>query len=258
MLELEIEGTTYTAPDGWHEVTLGQFIRACNVEIPAKLRALWVASAGDDEEELKQAEEAIGVQELEKDFPRYYGRLMELFTTIPTEVIDRMHGPLREQFFNVHLRYIIYSSFARYPVVIRGGKTEMYDPPEREYFEFEGTQYMFPETLRVYGEEIPLGKEQAITFAEASDIEVALRNMAEGAANRLPMFVAVYCRPKGEVYDEEVTMERAKLFERGLTMDNVWRVFFCIYKRLGKYQNFIQEYSRKLEPELVQKLGSLV
>jgi hypothetical protein len=256
MLQLEIEERVYNAPAGWHEVTLGKFIELCNIEIPEKLRSLWVASAGDDEAELAKAEDAIGTTETTKVFPTYYGKVMALLTTVPQEVIDRMHWPLREQFFNKHLRHYIYSSFARFPVHIVDGRLEMYDPEPKASFKLGGVEYFLPKTLKVYGEEIPLGKEQAVTFAEASDIEVALRDMAEGAANRLPMFVAIYCREKGKLYSEEETMVRAEKF-MGLPMEEVWRVFFCTFRQLKKLQTFTQEYSKKVAPELVEKLEKL-
>ena len=79
--------------------------------------------------------------------------------------------------------------------------------------------------------------------------------MAEGAANRLPMFVAIYCRPEGEVYDEKVTMQRANVFG-GLTMDMVWRVFFCIYRQLGKSLNYTQGYLKNVGPVLAARLGT--
>jgi hypothetical protein len=253
MLRLEFEEGVYEGPENWSEVTLGQFIELCNVKIPEKLRALWVASAKDDDDEYQKVSDQIGVPEVEKIFPEYYGKMMALLTTIPGDVIERIHGPAREQFFNLHLRYLIYSSFARYPVHVVDGKLEMYDPDPVEKFELDGVEYYLPKSLKVYGEVIPMGKEQAITFAEASDIEVALREMAEGAANRLPMFVAIYCREKGKKYDEDETLRRAEKFNE-LGMDHVWRVFFCIYRQLTRLQNYTPGYLREAEQKLVEKL----
>jgi hypothetical protein len=257
-LTFEIEGKEeiYQAPQDWTEVTLKKFIALCNIEIPEKLRNLWVASASENDEEYNKASDQIKYKELEKEFPTYYGKVMKLLTNIPQSVIDLIHGPTREEFFNKHLRYFIYSSFARYPVFFKDGKTELYDPPYKESFTLNKKVYFLPENLKVYGEEIPMGKEKAITFAEASDIEVALRDMAEGAANRLPMFVAIYCREKGEEYDEEKVMKRADDF-LDLPMEEVWRVFFCIFRRLEQFQTFTQESSKGLGKELVEKFGSL-
>lgn len=263
ILTIEVEGKEiqYHAPQDWGEVTLGKFIELCNIEIPEKLRALWVASSIENEEESKEeyekADKVVGINETQKVFPEYYGKVLRCLTDIPQDVIDIIHGPTREQFFNNHLRHYIYSSFARYPVHIVEGKLAMYDPEYRESFKLNEVDYFLPKNLKVYGEEIPMGREKAITFAEASDIEVALREMAEGASNRLPMFVAIYCREKDKAYDEQDVLRRAEVFN-DLPMEEVWRVFFCIYKLLAKSQSYIQKYSKEAEKELAARLGSPV
>jgi hypothetical protein len=259
MIKITIDEKEYFAPQDWSEMTLGKFIELCNIPIPDKLRNLWVASALDppDDEAYKKADDEIGTEETFKIFPDYFGKVMGCLTDIPQDIIDRTDGPLRAEFFNAHLRHFIYSSFARYPVHIVNGKLEMYDPPYKTSFVLNDVVYYLPRDLKVYGESIPLGRERAITFTEASDIEVALRNMAEGAAERLPMFVAIYCRPEETEYSEEGTLAREKLF-MDLSMEEVWRVFFCIYRQLGKYQNFIREYSKRaveLLPERLTNLG---
>lgn len=256
MITITIDDKEYNAPQDWDEITLGKFIDLCNIEIPEKLRNLWIASASDDDEEWKKADSVIGTHENLKVFPAYFGKVMACLTDIPKKVINEVHAPLREQFFNTHLRYFIYSSFAKFPLHIVDGKLEMYDPEYKPSFILNGLTYYLPRQLKVYGDSVPLGLEKAITFAEASDIEVALRDMAEGAADRLPMFVAIYCRPEETEYSEAGTLEREKLFME-LPMEEVWRVFFCIYRLLGKFQNYIREYSRKAEKVLPERLKSL-
>ena len=256
MITLTIDEKEYHAPQFWDEITLGKFIELCNIEIPEKLRNLWIASASDDDDEYRKADEQIGVEETIKIFPEYYGKVMHCLTDLPRDVLERVDGALREQFFNNHLRQFIYTSFAKYPVHQVNGKLEMYDPEYKTSFVLDDVVYYLPRDLKVYGETIPLGMERVITFTEASDIEVALRNMAEGAANRLPMFVAIYCREEKKEYSEEDTMARAKKF-MDLPMEEVWRVFFCIYRLLGKSQNYIQEYSKRVAELLPERLRSL-
>lgn len=258
MITLTIDEKEYQAPQFWEEMTLAKFIELCNIEIPEKLRNLWMASALDppDDEAYKKADEVIGVEETHKIFPAYFGQVMGCLTDLPQDVIDRTDGALREQFFNAHLRHFIYSTFARHPLHLVDGKLEMYEPPYATSFILNDVVYYLPRDLKVYGESIPLGRERAITFTEASDIQVALQNMAEGAADRLPMFVAIYCRPEETEYTEEGTLAREKLF-MDLSMQEVWRVFFCIYRQLGKYQNFIQEYSKRVVELLPGRLENL-
>ena len=257
MIKVTIDEAEFHAPQDWGEITLGKFIQLCKIPIPEKLREIWIASAGDDDEAYAKADEGIGVEETVKIFPTYFGKVMGCLTDIPEPVIDRVDGALREQFFNKYLRHYIYSSFTNYPVHIVDGKLEMYAPEHKPSFVLDGVTYYLPRDLKVYGDSVPLGLEKAITFAEASDIELAMRNMAEGAAERLPMFVAIYCRPEETEYTEAGTLEREALF-MDLSMEEVWRVFFCIYKQLGKYQSFIHEYSKRaveLLPERLHNLG---
>ena len=258
MITFTIDEKEFHAPRDWSEITLGKFIQLCNIPIPEKLRNLWIASATDppDDEAYKKADKVIGVEETVKIFPGYFGEVIGCLTDLPQEIIDRLDGALREQFFNNHLRHFIYSIFAKYPVHLVDGKLEMYDPEYKTSFVLNDVVYYLPRDLKVYGDTIPLGFEKAITFAEASDIEVALRNMAEGAADRLPMFVAIYCRPEETEYTEAGTLEREKLF-MDLPMEEVWRVFFCIYRQLGKYQNFIQEYSKRVVEVTAERLQVL-
>jgi len=257
MIKLTIRGKEYTAPQNWKEITLQKFIELCDIEIPEKLRQLWVASAGESDEDYKKADEAIGVVEIEKTFPEYYGKVIKCLTDIPEDVIDLIHGSLREQFFNKHLRHYIYSIFANLPVDLKDGELDVYEPPKIEHFELDGVRYQLPITLSIYGDEIPMAREKAITFAEASDIEVALRDMAEGAANRIPMLIAIYCRPDGEEYDESKVMARADKFQE-LPMDIVWAVFFYMYVRLSKLLKSTHRYSKSMERRIQQRFGSLV
>lgn len=257
MIGITINEKRYKAPHDWTEITLAKFIELCDIEIPAKLRALWEALAAGDDKAHAKADEDIGLVELEKTFPTYYGKVIRCLTNVPQTVINMMHTALREMLFNNYLRHYVYSTFAQFPLTLDDGKVTQYAPPERADFKLQGTTYELPRTLKVFGSDVPLGDEPAITFAEASDIEIALRQMATGAANRLPMFLAVYCRPAGESYDEKRTIAREKLFHE-LPMDIVWSVFFCIYRQLKTYQNSTRQFSVRAAQILQAKYGSLV
>ena len=254
MITLTINNVKYKAPQDWSEITLKKFIALCGIEIPEKLRLLWKASAGGNDKEYALVNDSIGVTELEKVFPVYYGHVITCLTTVPQDVVDMMHTALREQLFNKYLRHYVYSTFANMPLHLVNGDLEVYEPAAVKSFKVGGVEYMLPETLSVYGSDIPMGREQVITFAEASDIEIALRNMAEGAADRLPMFVAIYCRPKGEKYNEQAVIQRAAALNT-LPMSTVWAVFFCIYRLLQKYQTSTQRFLEKVVVTAAGKLS---
>jgi len=69
----------------------------------------------------------------------------------------------------------------------------------------------------------------ALEYSESADLMTAFSSLSGGAKDysRLPMLVAILCRPKGEPYDEEAAIQRSETFE-SLTMDVVWSVFFSL------------------------------
>jgi len=253
MNKITFEEKEYFYPTSWEEITLDQFIQICNIEIPGKLRELYIAAAGlnntnEDEaaEASKQYDEIsakINVNDLVRIFPAYYGKVMTVLTGIPQSVMQRVHGDLRSEFFDQFCRYIVLSVFYSTPVIDTGDGMIPYVPEEIKSFELEGQVYLLPKTLNVYGEDIFLAKETAASFSEASDIDMAFRDLYEKGAERIPMLVSVYCRPDGEQYDEEKVVEREPLM-RSLTMNVVWSVFFCIVMLSGRYSSFIQGFTK--------------
>jgi hypothetical protein len=248
------DGTTFTVPDSWEEITLDQFIRICEVDIPEKLRELFVAASAlqdPDEDAAKEAEKEydlinakITTHDLVKVFPAYYGKLMAIVCEGLSDAdIRRVHGELRSEFFDEFLRYVVLSVFYSTPVVPTPEGMVPYIPKGIQSFELEGETFLLPKTLNIYGENVFLGRETAVSFSEASDIDMAFRDLYEKGANRIPMLCSVYCRPEGEEYDEKKVFDREPMF-RKLTMDKVWSVFFCIVALSGRYNSFIHEFTR--------------
>jgi len=245
MITLTIEDKQYSCPQKWSEITLQKFIELCNVEIPEKLRNLWMSSVKDDAREYDKAFELITIEDTQKHFPEYYGKLMEIISDIPGSVVDRFEGALRERFFNTLIRHYIFSIFTLTPVELVNDEMVPYAPDGNESFELNGQKYIYPKALKLYGEDIPMADEQIVTFAEASDIEVALRYLAEGAVDRFPMLIAIYCRKENEPYDENVSIQRAKEF-LSLPMSVAWDVFFCIIGLWRKYNKSTQDFLKAL------------
>jgi len=252
MITLTIEDRDYKCPQDWSEIPLRKFIEICELDVPKKLADLYEASVAlsdPDPEKSKLAEERydlingeITEYDLIRRFPVYYGKIIKILSDVPSSVVDRIHHEPRSAFFNQYARYIILSSFFSSPVIYdKESGIKAYEPPKIKSFKIGGKEYFLPKSLNLLGEEIPLAKEKAVTFAEAADIETAWTDLQKEGARQIPVFCAVYCRESDSVYDEEKLLERANLFQ-DLTMDKVWAVFFCISELSGRYTIYIRDF----------------
>lgn len=251
MLDIEIRGKIYQACSEWKDLTLAEFIELSKVKIPEKLEKLWIASAQlntDGKKEKKAAQvnydaatKAITQADLIKHFPEYYGKVIRLLTEIPEAIIDILHGDARTDMFDSILRGFALSLVYSAPVIIKKGAVEIYEPEEITSFEMKGVTYLFPKSLKLYDEFIPMADEKVISFTEASDIDLAIRDLRSEGVKQFPVFMGIYCRRKGEEYSEATAIARAETFKEA-DMSVVWALFFYIVQLTHISQNFIQTY----------------
>ena len=250
MIPWKIRGQVYQACSEWEDITLEKFIELSTIEIPAKLERLWIASTqlNVDGKKAKKAAnieyEAANNDMVERDlikiFPEYYGKILNLLTNIPPEVINELHGDVRTEMFDSTLRAFVLSLLYSHPIVIKKADVEMYTPPEIDKFKLDGEEYHFPKSLKLYGDVIPMANEKMITFAEAADIDLAIRELRSDGVVRFPLFMGIYCRKEGDVYDEKIALERAETFKKA-SMSVVWSLFFCIEQLTVSLQSYIQK-----------------
>ena len=88
---------------------------------------------------------------------------------------------------------------------------------------------MFPSSKTVLGVSIPFYNESALAFAESADMELFAEDMAGGRYKWATNIISILCRPEGEKYNEQRSLERAEKMGE-LTMDIFWDVFFCSIK----------------------------
>ena len=251
MIGIDIRGKEYQACSEWKDLTLEKFIELSEVEIPEKLERLWVASAGlntDGKKEKKKAlieyekaGEVLTEADIVKHFPTYYGKVMEVLTDISQWTISRTSGEDRTLFFEGHLRAFVLSLVYSAPVVMKGGKVEIYQPPEVTSFKLAEEEYFFPKSMKLFGDFIPMSEEKVISFTEAADIDLAISELRNNGVGRLPIFMGIYCRKEGEEYDETVALKRAEMFKE-VDMSMVWSLFFYTVQLTAISQDFIQTY----------------
>ncbi len=261
MITWRIRGQVYQACSEWKDLTLEKFIKLSQIDVPKKLERLLSASAqlsvdGKKEKkaaliEYEAATDSITQRDLVKVFPVFYGKVIQLLTDIPAKVVDLCHGDVRTEMFDGTLRPFILSLIYSQPVTANpdNNGVEMYTPPEIEKFDLDGTWYHFPKSLKLYDDIIPMADEKMISFTEAADIDLAIRELRNDGVIRFPTFMGIYCRKEGEEYNEKVALERAELFKK-VDMSIVWALFFCIDRLTATLQSYIQVFLKSRLQEM--------
>jgi len=253
VIEIEIKGKLYQVCNQWEDLTLKRFIELSEVPIPERLERLWIASAnlnGQGNKKLLEAEyekaiNEVSHEDLVKHFPAFYGKVIEVLSDIPAEIIDRIHGDLRTQLYDDHLSQFVLSLIYSAPVDKIGGKIDVYEPEPINSFKVFGEEFFFPKSLRLYNDIIPMAEEKTITFAEAADIDIAMNGLRTEGIKRLPVFMGIYCRKEGEEYDEQAAIRRQEVF-LNVTMNIVWALFFYTVKLTYVSQSFILTYLKRV------------
>ena len=159
----------------------------------------------------------IKVEEQFKDFPLFYGMIIEQVTNIPREVVDSVLTEERTIFYEQHCLHFVLGL--------------LYSPNiERkniDSFDWKGTTYYLPTIKKILNEERPMASTTAIEFCEAADLDVYSKNLVGGKFEVAANITAILCRPNGEKYNEELALSRAEGFKE-LPMDIIWEVFFCL------------------------------
>lgn len=263
MIDVKIRGTKYQACSGWEDITLEKFINISQIAIPEKLENLWIASSmlntkiekdkQHAQESYDNAQKAITEKDYLRVFPEYYGLVIEQLTDIPKSIIDMMHNDIRADMFDQLLRGFVLSLVYSAPLIMESGTAILYEPEPIESFEMDGEVFYFPKSLRLYGDVIPMADEDVAPFAEAADIDLAIRELRRDGVMRFPLFMGIYCRKEGEAYSEAVALSRAEKF-KNVNMSVVWALFFCIVRLTATLQNSIQRSLMTLQERIASRI----
>ena len=114
--------------------------------------------------------------------------------------------------------------------------TEEYKPMGKCSFELDGETYYFPSEF--------FRKETYGDFIESTQLDMYIKDMANGKFDVLPEQMAILCRRIDEEYDDDIIPEKAEKF-RKLTMDIVWEFSFFLTQRSVRLQKLFLMYSGK-------------
>lgn len=233
MIRIRIGKKKYKGIYRWDDITLRQFCDLAAIPIPAKYEEYIIADGkynSETKDQYLEIVKSITDEDLHDVFPAYYISVIKVLTNIPDNIIHALSVEKITDLYESYFQPFVLSLLYHAPVVSFMGKTKEYIPPDIKMFRIGLNFYYLPQTVNILDQDIPLADEPIIAYTEASDIFRGMKVSKEDV-KRLALFMAIYCRKKGEEYDEKKTLERKELFMNA-TMDVVWQVFFYTLKRL--------------------------
>jgi hypothetical protein len=222
MIYVRINEQQYQVCQLWRDLSIELAGKIAVEPIPDSLKRYYDLSTMEDGEEKTQAwgrfELETTPEERFKEWGAYYGRIIQLCSDIPAEVIEKIDAISRDTLYQSYLRRFVLG-LLYFPAD--------YQAKEITSFELSGVTYHLPESRIVLGQAVPMAKAQAIEFTESADLMANLARVSQKDYSRLANIAAILCRPKGEPYEEEVCLDRARQFLE-LPMSIAWDVFFSL------------------------------
>jgi len=240
MIKITINGKKYKGCYSWDDLTLSRFCDLAAIPIPDGYKDFIIADGKFTPDNQKSVDEyveavtAITEDQLNIQFPEYYRKVIYCLSNIPQSIQlpDNLTHDLYEFYFKPFVVSILYHT----PLIHFYGELKQYEPNIIRSFNIGLQKFYLPQAVNVMGQNVPLKNESILTYAEASDVFRGMKLTADDI-NKLALFMAIYCRKRGEEYDERNVLQRKDLFMKA-PMSVVWSVFFCIIRRLPSSMSF--------------------
>ncbi len=237
MIEILINNKKYNGIEKWSEMSCSMAAELYKIPIPEKLKEYYTLSV-----ENKPTEDcliSITDEQMVKEFPSYYGQVIKILYNVPDKVINKVKHQDRTWLFDTYCRTFILGLHWS-PNMDKIGLKELKCGDET---------LIIPQSKFVLGQEVPAPDEDAETFAEAADLMLNLERFQGGRYEVATNLISIFCRPKGEVYNESRCLKRAELL-KDVKMDVVWEVFFCLtefitLRNLHDLQSLIKQAESK-------------
>lgn len=245
MIGITIGKKKYKGIYRWDEMTLQKFCDLAAIPMPEGYENYIIADGKFSSEHIdKYIEEVSKItdEQLNVTFPAYYRKVIACLTDIPPKQVMSLADDKANELYDSHFKPFVISLVYHTPVIHCMAQIRQYEPARIKRFRLGFSYYYLPETVTVMDQIVPLAKEPIITYTEASDIFKGMKVSKEDV-NRLALFMAIYCRKKGERYDEQKALIRKDLFMKA-PMSVVWSVFFYTVRRLPDYSMTIQLFGK--------------
>lgn len=251
MIKLSIGKVKGEVVEQWSELTLQQGIELHKIafRFPKVVKEMYGLSFKKGMNyKIAELEATLTDTEKIKTLPKLYGELINLMTSFKPAFIRKLPPAVRTAFFNKFLlKFVLGILF--FPNDLKYEKLDN--------FEHQGTIYELPKDriiqigLDTFTE--PFANGTVIEFTEVADFEISSKGMEGGRFEMAANIIAILCRPKGEVYNENISLSRVSKFMT-LPMDIVWQVFFCITESFNTLNDCTRLYLKAME---IQKATSL-
>jgi len=240
MVEIQVNRKKYKGVSSWEEMPCSLAAKLYAVPMPEKLKKLYQAAldveakAISESEYIKIYETLITAEDEHKIFPQYFGEIISIWFDCDVSKLDSQQ---REKIYTEHCSTL--------NIGLQWEAKQTWE--NKEYIECDGIKLYFPISKIVLGQIVPMAHETAITWAESSDLMLNIDKFKGGQYEIAPNLISILCRPKGEEYDEDISLHRAEKL-KDITMDVAWQVFFCskMYLLSQKIQDqlYLQEEAR--------------
>ena len=224
---------TYKLPENWSEIGLLKAQELFKLPVPPKLMEYWKSKI--EKKDLPNLTE----RDLIKIFPEYYGKILTVFG-VPNSVVKKIMPLDRSAFFNAYLlEFVLGMHFS-----------PNFESTSPEFIDY-GEKLYFPKTKDLIDVKLPMAYTTAWEFSEMADLQIYASGLAEGKYDYIANIASVMCRPLGEEYNEDISLERAEKL-KDMKMSDAWEVFFCLIELSTMQLNHDQMYLREV---LTRKLS---
>jgi hypothetical protein len=236
MVEIQVNRKKYKGVSSWEEMPCSLAAKLYAVPMPEKLKACYQVSLDKEsgkktEEDVNKLLETVTVEDTIKIWAEYYGEIISIWFDCD---VSKLNSDRRTHIFNQHCLNLILG--------LHWTPTQTWI--DKEFIELGEEKLYFPASKNVLGQNVPMAYETAITFAESADLQLNIDKFKGGQYEIAPNLVSILCRPKGEEYDEDMSLHRAEKL-KDVKMDVAWQVFFCANLFLFSQEVQDQLYSQE-------------
>lgn len=237
MLLTTVNGQEFEICESWHDVTIEKAVELYNVKLPEKLadiyKVMYYSPISQEEKVavISDLQGKITDEDLYKHFPSFYAKVLEILSDIPHDIIKKTDVISVKSIYITYLQKFV-EGVMFFPE---------FDYSPIKSFRFRDVEYFLPVSREVFGVDVPMVDVTALEFTESADMLSAVSSLQKDIS-KLATLVAILCRPQGEAYDEQTTIQRTKEFQ-DLPMDVVWSVFFSLAVPLIIWQQSAAMYS---------------
>ena len=226
MIVLKLNGTTYKAVSDWSDMTISQAAALLSIRMPDTLKDIYTQyrnpgnlSPEENKKRIEELEVSMSFEDQHKNLPMYFSHVIEALSDIPGDILKKTDINSIKVLYHTYMKQFV-EGVHFYPLG--------YQYHDISSFDFRGETYYLPVNREIFAEAVPMVDVTALEFCESADLMIHVSTLStQREFSRVANIIAILCRPKGEEYNETVSLERAKDFLE-LPMDLCWNVFFSL------------------------------